>query len=107
MTTEHNWPVMSPQLTESFLISYFNSMPPGHRFYPTDEELIEYYLKNKVLNLSLPLNRIKEVNIYDYNPQQLYGSSSIIFLHRLVYLLLACFYLFHGLLAFVLSLECF
>ncbi|OMP10279.1 No apical meristem (NAM) protein [Corchorus olitorius] len=50
---------------------YLDSFPPGFRFNPVDEELILQYLKKKVLNMSLPPNRIYEVNLYAYNPEKL------------------------------------
>ncbi|GLT71062.1 hypothetical protein SLA2020_431040 [Shorea laevis] len=49
---------------------YFESFPPGYRFRPTKEELI-YYLKAKVSNETLPRNRIPEINLYHYHPQEL------------------------------------
>ncbi|XP_065851248.1 NAC domain-containing protein 1-like [Euphorbia lathyris] len=50
---------------------YFNSFPPGYRFKPHDEELVVYYLKKKIFNEDLPRNRIKEVELYKYNPETL------------------------------------
>ncbi|PRQ44643.1 putative transcription factor NAM family [Rosa chinensis] len=50
---------------------YFNSMPPGFRFVPTDEVLILCYLRKKLLNEPLPINRIRHVNIYQYHPRDL------------------------------------
>lgn len=48
-------------------------MPPGYRFYPTEEELISFYLhkmlegeKEYTIRTVIPV-----VNIYDYNPSQL------------------------------------
>ena len=48
---------------------YFNSLPPGYRFCPTDEELLNLSLKKKVLNETLPRNQIRHLNFYDYSPQ--------------------------------------
>ncbi|KAL6145678.1 hypothetical protein ACLB2K_056363 [Fragaria x ananassa] len=50
---------------------YFRSLPPGYRFNPTDQELILYYLKPKILNQPLPRNRIHERNIYQFHPRKL------------------------------------
>ena len=47
--------------------------PPGYRFCPYDNELIFYYLKKKILNLPLPHNKIKDVNLYAHNPEHLAG----------------------------------
>ncbi|ESW34919.1 hypothetical protein PHAVU_001G192000 [Phaseolus vulgaris] len=47
-------------------------MPPGYRFYPTEEELISFYLHNKLEGERDDMNRvIPVVDIYDYNPTQL------------------------------------
>lgn len=61
--------------------------PPGFRFYPTEEELVSFYLHNKLAghrqDLNLLMDRIIPViNIYDYNPWDLprkYISLSLIF----------------------------
>ncbi|KAG8650423.1 hypothetical protein MANES_07G038365v8 [Manihot esculenta] len=37
---------------------YFNSLPVGYRFAPSDDELIRYYLLRKINNEHLPPNRI-------------------------------------------------
>ncbi|KAL6009242.1 hypothetical protein ACLOJK_022470 [Asimina triloba] len=46
-------------------------MMPGFRFHPTDEELVGYYLKRKIQQKSLPIELIKQVDIYKYNPWDL------------------------------------
>ncbi|KAK2979201.1 hypothetical protein RJ640_027495 [Escallonia rubra] len=50
-----------------------NSFPPGYRFQPTDQELIVHYLARKVQNQALPANKIYEVNLYQYHPEELSG----------------------------------
>ncbi|XVF07227.1 hypothetical protein REPUB_Repub06bG0120500 [Reevesia pubescens] len=50
---------------------YFESFPEGYRFVPTDEELVEEYLKKKVNGEPLPPNRIRVVNLYSHDPPQL------------------------------------
>lgn len=49
------------------------NMPPGYRFYPTEEELISFYLHNMLEGKKQCIIRtvIPVVNIYDYNPSQL------------------------------------
>lgn len=54
---------------------YFNSLPVGYRFAPSDDELIRYYLLRKINNEHLPPNRIHVVDLYNYSPQQLAGTS--------------------------------
>ncbi|CAH9134950.1 unnamed protein product [Cuscuta epithymum] len=56
---------------------YFNEIPVGYRFVPTDEELVVHYLKNKILGRPLPRNRILTCNIYESHPQilfRMYGT---------------------------------
>ncbi|KAJ4705310.1 NAC domain-containing protein [Melia azedarach] len=50
--------------------------PPGFRFYPTEEELVSFYLHNKLKARREDLNHLMDriipvVNIYDYNPWDL------------------------------------
>ncbi|KAB2043309.1 hypothetical protein ES319_D01G007400v1 [Gossypium barbadense] len=53
---------------------YIQSFPPGVRFVPTDEELIQYYLLKKVNNELLPSNLICEVDLYGTEPAKLTES---------------------------------
>ena len=51
-------------------------MPPGFRFYPTEEELVSFYLHNKLEGNREDLNQLMNrvipvVDIYDYNPWDL------------------------------------
>ncbi|OIS96165.1 PREDICTED: NAC transcription factor 29-like [Nicotiana attenuata] len=52
--------------------------PPGYRFCPHDEELIIHYLKKRVMNERLPHDKIKEVNLYKYSPQELSENYSML-----------------------------
>ena len=52
-----------------------NSLPPGYRFNPTDAEIIVFYLGKKIDHQPLPPNKIIEVNLYAYDPDELAGSS--------------------------------
>ncbi|KAK4286333.1 hypothetical protein QN277_002901 [Acacia crassicarpa] len=46
--------------------------PPGFRFYPTEEELVAFYLHNKLQGPSDHINRvIPDVGIYDFEPSEL------------------------------------
>ncbi|XP_023512276.1 transcription factor JUNGBRUNNEN 1-like [Cucurbita pepo subsp. pepo] len=50
---------------------------PGFRFHPTDEELVDYYLRRKVEKKSIALELIKQIDIYRHNPWDLpYGSGA-------------------------------
>ncbi|KAL2345249.1 hypothetical protein Fmac_006534 [Flemingia macrophylla] len=54
------------------VITTMENMPPGYRFYPTEEELISFYLHNKLEGVTKDMNRvIPVVDIYEYNPSQL------------------------------------
>ncbi|KAI3868693.1 hypothetical protein MKX03_007493 [Papaver bracteatum] len=44
------------------------SLPPGFRFYPTDEELLVKYLCRKVAGYNFSLNIIGEIDLYKFDP---------------------------------------
>ncbi|XVE61447.1 hypothetical protein DITRI_Ditri06bG0040800 [Diplodiscus trichospermus] len=51
-------------------------MPPGFRFYPTEEELVSFYLLNKIEGTRADLNHLMNrvipvVDIYEFNPWDL------------------------------------
>ncbi|PQQ07924.1 NAC domain-containing protein 2 [Prunus yedoensis var. nudiflora] len=46
-------------------------LPPGFRFHPTDEELVNYYLCRKCAGQSLAVPIIKEIDLYKFDPWQL------------------------------------
>ncbi|GFZ14407.1 NAC (No Apical Meristem) domain transcriptional regulator superfamily protein [Actinidia rufa] len=46
-------------------------MLPGFRFHPTDEELVGFYLKRKVQQRLSPIELIKQLDIYKYDPWDL------------------------------------
>ncbi|KAK4285123.1 hypothetical protein QN277_001865 [Acacia crassicarpa] len=49
----------------------FSYVPPGFRFHPTDEELVDYYLRKKVTSRRIDLNVIKDVDLYKIEPWDL------------------------------------
>nr|XP_010940229.1 NAC domain-containing protein 45 [Elaeis guineensis] len=51
------------------------SLPPGFRFHPTDEELVNYYLKRKIHGLKIELDIIPEVELYKCEPWELAEKS--------------------------------
>nr|GMC88234.1 NAC transcription factor 29-like [Ipomoea batatas] len=52
------------------------SLPPGFRFHPTDEELITCYLMKKVASSADPTaSMIAEADIYKFNPWELPGRG--------------------------------
>lgn len=46
-------------------------MPPGFRFFPTDEELITYYLARKAMDASFTSTAIRDVDLYKSEPWDL------------------------------------
>lgn len=57
-------------------------LPPGFRFHPTDEELILYYLKRKVMGKRFQFMPISEVELYKFAPWDLPGTLTfLIYLH--------------------------
>ncbi|XP_044505323.1 NAC domain-containing protein 7-like [Mangifera indica] len=49
----------------------FSHVPPGFRFHPTDEELVDYYLRKKVNARKIDLDVIKDVELYKIEPWDL------------------------------------
>lgn len=54
--------------------SSVSHVPPGFRFYPTDEELVGYYLRKKVASKKIDLNVIRDVDLYKIEPWDLQGN---------------------------------
>jgi len=50
------------------------SLPPGFRFHPTDEELITYYLRQKIADGSFTARAIAEVDLNKCEPWDLPGK---------------------------------
>ena len=48
-------------------------LPPGFRFHPTDEELVNCYLKRKIHGLHIELDIIPEVDLCKCEPWDLAG----------------------------------
>lgn len=49
-------------------------LPPGFRFHPTDEELVNYYLKRKIHGHKIELDIIPEIELYKSEPWELSGT---------------------------------
>ncbi|KAM2064969.1 hypothetical protein EV1_027781 [Malus domestica] len=54
-----------------------NSLAPGFRFHPTDEELVWYYLKRKVSGKNFRFDPISVIDIYKTEPWDLPGKSKL------------------------------
>ncbi|KAL9859902.1 NAC domain-containing protein 19 [Arabidopsis thaliana] len=59
------------------------SLPPGFRFYPTDEELMVQYLCRKAAGYDFSLQLIAEIDLYKFDPWVL--PSNIIWRKRMVF----------------------
>ncbi|KAF9684554.1 hypothetical protein SADUNF_Sadunf04G0130100 [Salix dunnii] len=56
---------------------------PGFRFHPTEEELLDFYLKNMVFSRKMRLDVIGYLNIYRHDPSELPGLSKDIVLCKI------------------------
>ncbi|KAL6011711.1 hypothetical protein ACLOJK_002175 [Asimina triloba] len=59
----------------SFVRNGVMRLPPGFRFHPTDEELVDQYLKRKVYSCPLPASIIPEIEVCKFDPWDLPGDS--------------------------------
>ncbi|GLT96661.1 hypothetical protein SLE2022_142680 [Rubroshorea leprosula] len=51
------------------------NLPPGFRFYPTDEELVVHFLQRKVALLPCHPDVIPDLDLYPYDPWELEGKA--------------------------------
>ncbi|KAE9601340.1 hypothetical protein Lal_00023712 [Lupinus albus] len=51
-------------------------LPPGFRFHPTDDELVNHYLCRKCASHSIAAPIIKEIDLYKFDPWQLPGMAA-------------------------------
>ncbi|KAJ4759523.1 hypothetical protein LUZ62_069898 [Rhynchospora pubera] len=49
----------------------FSHVPPGFRFHPTGEELVDYYLRKKMASKNIDLDIIRDVDLYKIEPWDL------------------------------------
>ncbi|KAF3786570.1 NAC transcription factor 29 [Nymphaea thermarum] len=52
------------------------TLPPGLKFFPTDEDLVLHYLYRKVKLLPCYSDFITEIDLHSYNPWELPGKAS-------------------------------
>ncbi|CAN1844935.1 NAC domain containing protein 50 [Linum perenne] len=79
----HTLPIVSLLLSHKFgsqSVMEFggnSELPVGCRFNPTDEELVNFYLRSKVRGKPLPMDFIPEYNLYgDKRPWELFPTSA-------------------------------
>lgn len=53
------------------------TLPPGFRFHPTDEELITHYLQNKISDADFSCRAIGDVDLNKCEPWDLPGSFDL------------------------------
>ncbi|TXG49418.1 hypothetical protein EZV62_025293 [Acer yangbiense] len=70
-------PPTTPATTPANTATTTTALAPGFRFHPTDEELVSYYLKRKVINKPFHFNAIGEVDIYKNEPWDLAAYSRL------------------------------
>ncbi|KAF8413013.1 hypothetical protein HHK36_000986 [Tetracentron sinense] len=58
-------------------MNVFSHVPPGFRFHPTDEELVDYYLRKKVASRRIDPDVIKDVDLYKIEPWDLQEKCRI------------------------------
>lgn len=54
-----------------------SQVPPGFRFHPTEEELLQYYLKKKVGLEKIDLDVIQDVDLNKLEPWDIQGYNYI------------------------------
>ncbi|KAH7864950.1 hypothetical protein Vadar_000288 [Vaccinium darrowii] len=53
------------------------NLPPGFRFYPTDEELVVHFLHRKAALLPFHPDVIPDLDLYPYDPWELDGKAMV------------------------------
>lgn len=72
------------------------ALPPGFRFHPTDEELISYYLVNKIADQNFTGKAIADVDLNKSEPWELPGRliTLLIFFNSVTHKRSPCLYIF-------------
>ncbi|KAL6954930.1 condensin subunit [Sarracenia purpurea var. burkii] len=59
------------------MASSSGGVPPGFRFHPTDEELLQYYLKKKITFQKFDMEVIREVDLNKIEPWDLQVKGGV------------------------------
>lgn len=73
-----------------------SQVPPGFRFHPTEEELLQYYLKKKVALEKIDLDVIQDVDLNKLEPWDIQGCHSsffFFFCSAIRYIFTTCVYM--------------
>jgi len=60
-------------------IKKMKELPAGYRFHPSDEELISYYLINKISDSAFTAAAIAQVDLNKFEPWELPGTLPILY----------------------------
>lgn len=60
-------------MNNTIVMELQSELPPGFRFHPTDEELITYYLTNKVSDFDFTTKAVADVDLNKSEPWDLPG----------------------------------
>jgi len=58
---------------------------PGFRFHPTEEELLDFYLRRMVLGKKLNFDIIGTINLYRHDPWELPSTAASTFLYPIFF----------------------
>ncbi|KAG9140428.1 hypothetical protein Leryth_023139 [Lithospermum erythrorhizon] len=61
----------------SLSVNEQSQVPPGFRFHPTEEELLQYYLRKKVANEQIDLDVIRDVDLNKLEPWDIQDKCKI------------------------------
>ncbi|GLJ49064.1 hypothetical protein SUGI_1511880 [Cryptomeria japonica] len=56
-----------------------SGLPLGYRFRPTEEELLDYYLKKRIASERIDMDLIRDIDLYKIEPwdlQEIYGEDA-------------------------------
>lgn len=73
-----NTPTPHSKIYNSLLLTMGDdnvNLPPGFRFYPTDEELVVHFLQRKASRLPYRPDIIPDLDLFPYDPWDLNGKS--------------------------------